>query len=91
MAILGIMDSAAETLLIIVSATLAVFLAVFSIALIFLIKLLGQLRRIASKAENVADSVESVAETFEKSAGPMAILKLISNIVDNAAKLRRKK
>lgn len=85
------MDSASETLLIIVSSTLAVFLVVSVVALIFFIKLLSQLRRIAAKAENVAESVESAAETFERSAKPIAVLKLVSNIVDGAAKFRRKK
>ena len=85
------MDSAAETLLIIVSSTLAVFLVLASIALIFFIKLLRSIRRISEKAEYVADSVEAAAETFEKSAGPIAVLRLVGNIIDNAAKLRRRK
>ena len=91
MGILTDMDSAAETLLVIVSSTLAVFLVLASVALTYFIKLLRVLRAIAEKAENVADSVEAAAETFERSAGPVAVLKLIGNIIDNAAKLRRKK
>jgi len=85
------MDAAADTLLIIVSSTLSVFLVLASIALIYFIKLLRSLQRISEKAENVADSVEAAAETFEKSARPIAVLKLVGNIIDNAAKLRRKK
>jgi len=85
------MEDTAFWLLIIVSGTLAVFLILASIALIFFIKLLGTLRRIADKAENVAESVEAAAETFERTAKPIAVLKLVSNIVDGAAKLRWKK
>ena len=85
------MESAAETLLIIVSSTLTVFLVLASVALIFFIKLVRQLHRIADRAENVAESVEAAAETFEKSARPIAVLKLVGSIIDNAAKLRRKK
>lgn len=85
------MDTVAEVLLIIVSATLSVFLVVLIIVGVYLISLIKQIRRIAEHAENVADSVESAASTFEKTASPLAVLKVIGSIVENAAKLRRKK
>ena len=84
------MEDTAFWLLIVVSSTLAVFLVLASIALIFFIKLLSSLRRISAKAENVAESVEAAAETFERSAKPMAVLKLVSNIADSVAKFRKK-
>jgi hypothetical protein len=84
------MEDAAYWLLIIVSSTLTVFLILLIIALIYFIKLLGSLRRISTKAENVAESVEAAAETFERSAKPMAVLKLVSNIADSVAKFRKK-
>jgi len=84
------MEDTAFWLLIVVSSTLAVFLVLASIALIFFIKLLSSLRRISAKAENVAESVEAAADTFERSAKPMAVLKLVSNIADSVAKFRKK-
>ena len=84
------MEDAAYWLLIIVSATLSVFLILAIVALIYFIKLLSSLRRISAKAENVAESVEAAAETFERSAKPMAVLKLVSNIADSVAKFRKK-
>lgn len=85
------MDNAAEVLLIIVSATLSVFLVLLIIVAVYVISLLKQIRRIANHAENVVDSVESAASTFEKAASPLAILKVIGSIVENAAKFKRKK
>lgn len=83
------MDSASETLLIIVSVTLSVFLAVATIALILLIRFIKQLGRIANKAEHVANSVESAAESFEKRASSMAVLGMIANIIEKAANIKK--
>lgn len=85
------MDSTAEALLIVVSSALTVLLVVLIVALIYVISILRQLKRITERAENVVDSVESAAATFEKAASPMAVIKLIGSIVDQASKLKRKK
>jgi hypothetical protein len=85
------MDTAAEVLLIVVSSTLTVFLIAFIVMLVYLIGILKQIRRITEKAENAAESVEAAAATFEKAASPLAILKIISNIIDQTARMRRKK
>ncbi len=75
------MDTAAEVLLIIVSATLAIFLVVSIVAIVKIIQILHDIRRIAEKAEQIADKAEAVSEFFQKTAGPAAIVKLISNLV----------
>jgi sensor histidine kinase YesM len=85
------MDSAAETLLIIVSSVLSVFLVVLIIAGIYFIKLLKQIRRLSDRAENVAESVESAAGAFEKAASPLAVLKIIGNIVEQTSRIRKRK
>ncbi|MBX4201396.1 hypothetical protein KW803_00670 [Candidatus Saccharibacteria bacterium] len=84
-------DNASEILLIVVSTTLSIFLIVGIIALIYIVKILKQVRRITDKAENVADSVEAAATTFEKAASPLAIVKIIGGIVDQATKTRKRK
>ena len=61
------MDTAAETLLIIVSSVLSVFLILLSIALIYFIRLL-------KKADHVANTVESAASAVKQSATTAAPL-----------------
>ncbi len=85
------MDTAAQALLIIVSSVLSIFLIVGIVALVYLVKVLKQIRRITEKAENVAESVESAANTFERTASPLAILKVIGSIIDNASKMKKRR
>lgn len=68
------METAAQVLLIIVSAILAVFLLLLSIALVFFIKFLR-------KADDVASSVESAATAFRRSAMAMPWIRLVTNII----------
>ncbi|MBI2007617.1 hypothetical protein HYU82_01225 [Candidatus Saccharibacteria bacterium] len=68
------METAANVLLIIVSAILAVFLLLLSITLIFFIKFLR-------KADDVANSVESAAAAFRRSATAMPWIRLITNVI----------
>ena len=85
------MDSAAEALLIVVSSALTVLLIVLIVALVYMISILRQVKRITERAENVVDSVESAAAAFEKTASPLAMLKVVGNIVDQVSKMKRKK
>jgi predicted PurR-regulated permease PerM len=85
------MNTASETLLIIVSSVLSIFLVVLIIALVYIIKILKQVKRVTDRAENVADSVEAAAAVFEKTASPLAILKIVGNIIEQTTRIRRKK
>jgi predicted PurR-regulated permease PerM len=85
------MNTAAEVLLIVVSSVLSIFLVVLIIFFVYAIKVIKQLRRITERADNVTASVEAAATTFEKAASPLALVKLLSNIVDQTSKMRRKK
>lgn len=85
------MDTATQILVIITSSVLVVFLVISIIALVYFIKLIKQLRRVAEHAENVVDTVEAAATTMHKAASPLAFLKLISNIVDQASRIRKGK
>lgn len=83
MAIFGVyctcMDTAAEALLIVVSATLTVFLILFCIALVYFIRLL-------KKADHVANSVESAASAVKRSATTAAPLtKLFTNLFSKSS------
>jgi len=85
------MDTTAEVLLIIVSTVLSVFLLLAMVALIFFIRVMRQVKQITERAENVAETMESAAYTFQKSATPLAVLKLIGNIVEHAGRGRKRR
>ncbi len=84
------MDDAAEVLLIIVSATLSIFLIVAIIAIVKSIKILNHIKSITEKAERIADNAESASEFFKNTAGPAAIAKLIANITSAFKKGKEK-
>lgn len=79
-----------DILVIILSAALAVFLIVAIILTIGLVKLVKQLRVITAKAEEIVDDVEVVSGFFRKSAGPVAITSLLSNIVSKITDFNKK-
>ncbi len=85
------MNDTAVITLIVVSAALTIFLILFSLMLYNLVCLVRQVRKIVEKAENVATSVESAASAFEKTATPIAALKVVANIVESVAKLKKKR
>ncbi len=77
-------------LVIILSVTLAVLLVVAIVCIVALTKLINQVRAITTKAESVMEDVESVSDFFRKSAAPVAIGKLVSNIVSTISERRKK-
>jgi heme/copper-type cytochrome/quinol oxidase subunit 2 len=85
------MNTASEVLLIIVSAILAIFLLVLIAAVIYVVKILRQVKRITERAESVAGSVEAAASVFGRTATPLAILKIIGKIMGQANKTRKRK
>jgi hypothetical protein len=85
------MDTAAEALLIVVSSALTIFLIVLIVAIIYLIGVLKQVKRITTQAESAVDSVQSAASAFERSASPLAVLKLVGKIVNEASKFNKKR
>lgn len=85
------MNTASEILVIIVSAVLAIFLIVLIIVLIQASKLIKQVKRVTVRAENVADSMEAAASAFERTASPIAIIKIIGNIIDQTTRSRKRK
>lgn len=85
------MNTASEVLLIIVSAILAIFLLVLIAAIIYVVKILRQVKRITDRAETVAGSVEAAATAFGRTAGPLAVLKIIAKLVKQSNKSRKGK
>lgn len=85
------MEDAALVLVIIVSSVLAVFLIVLIVAIVYFVGILKQVKRITQRAEDVAETMESAANIFQRTASPLAVLKIIGDIVDKASKIRKRK
>jgi hypothetical protein len=68
-------------LLIIITVFLSLFFLLGSVVLLGVYRLIGNVKQVLSKAEEVIDSVESVAEVIKDTEGKLAFFKLINNIV----------
>ncbi len=75
-----------QILVIIVSATLTLFLVLAIVALVYIIRIVKSLQRVTDKAEDLVDKAEMVGELFGKAAGPVAIGRLVTNITDTVFK-----
>ncbi|MGD0284191.1 MAG: hypothetical protein ABSB12_01150 [Candidatus Saccharimonadales bacterium] len=80
------MNTTLEVLIIIVSTTLSVFLIVAILLTIKLIQVTQSLKRIAMKAEKIADSADAIGTFFRRTASPIALGKFITNIMDAVRK-----
>jgi sensor histidine kinase YesM len=85
------METASWVLLIVVSSALTLFLIVLIVAIVYFIGILKQVKRITAQAESAVDSLEAAASTIQKTASPLAVLKLVGNIVNQASKINRKR
>lgn len=80
-----------EVLVIILSVFLALFLILAIVLTYKLIQIAKQAKHIVDQAEQVADRAESISAFFEKTATPVALLKLFSNISEAIHKKSRKR
>jgi hypothetical protein len=85
------MNTAALVLLIIVSAVLAIFLVVLIVVAIYFVRVLKEVRRITSRAENVVGTVESAAAAVGRTVSPLAVFRLIGGIVNHGSRSRKKR
>lgn len=79
-----------EVLVIILSAFLAIFLVLSIIILVKVLQIIKVVKRITEHAEQMADRAEHMAAFFEKTATPVALIKLVSNITDAFLKKGKK-
>lgn len=75
------MENAQTILVIMLSTFLAIFLIVGIAVLLKVKELLEHLKNITEKAERIADKAENIGQFFKFTAGPVAITKLLSNII----------
>ncbi len=85
------LGTAQQIILIILASFLALFLIVSIIIGILIIKVLRTIRHITQKAETITDRADAVAAFFQQSAGPAAIVKLVSNIVHSVREHKESK
>ncbi len=85
------MNTAESILVIITSSFLVLFLIVAIVATVAVIKLIKRVRIIIDKAEDVIDSAEQVADAVKNVGGPLAIFKLVKNIVELVNKHNKRK
>ena len=71
--------------LIITACAISLFFLLGAISLVFVLKLIKSLKRVAAKAESAIDSVEAATEVLKNvghdASGPIAIFKVINNII----------
>ena len=80
-----------EVLVIILSVFLALFLILSIIISIKIIQIVKALKRITDHAEQLADRADHISSFFEKTATPVALMKLVSNLSDVFQKKGKKK
>lgn len=79
-----------EILVIVLACLLGVFLILSIVVSVLAIKVVGSIRRIVAKGEQVIDSAEAAAEMFKKAAGPLGVLRTLTNIVETVVKHKRR-
>ncbi len=84
------MTTTDQVLIIILIVLLSVFFTLCIAVMVGLLQLLGSIKRVAAKAEDVVDSVESAAEVLKDTQGRLAFFKLIGNIMKLTQKGKKK-
>jgi len=81
-----------QALLIILSFFLAMFLLLSIIALIWILQILSELKKIIKRAEELARETESAITSFFEKTGPtMALVSLISNMAKVVLRNKKKR
>lgn len=80
------MENAQSILVIIVSSFLTLFLIVTIVLILLVIKLVKQLKIVVDKAEKAVESVEHAGEVLKNTSGPLALVKLVRNIIKYSKK-----
>lgn len=75
-----------EVIVIILSIFLGLFLIVSIILVTRVIEILKTVKRITDHAEQVVDKAEHISTFFEKTATPVALIKLIANMSESFKK-----
>lgn len=80
-----------QILVIVLGSLLGIFLIFAIVVAVFVIKIARAAKRITQHAEQMADRADHISAFFEKTATPVALFKLVTNISDVIGKKRGKK
>ena len=83
------MHEAESILVIIVSSVLTLFLIISIIVLVMIAKLVSAIRRVVERAESVVETASEAAEMMRNASGPLALFKVVSNILKSVEKMRK--
>lgn len=72
-----------ESLVIILSVMLALFLLLSITLVVKFIQIIKQIKRITDHAEEAVDKAEQIADFFKSSSGPMAFVKILANVSES--------
>ncbi|HEV7454386.1 MAG TPA: hypothetical protein VGO07_03945 [Candidatus Saccharimonadales bacterium] len=76
------MNTAEQIIVVILGATLALFLLLAIIAAVYVIQLVKALQNIVNKAENLINSAESVTDMVKNTVGHLSVLRFVRSVVD---------
>jgi hypothetical protein len=83
------MHNAESILIIILAVTLTIFLIVAITVLILIAKLVRVVKHLVDRAEHLVETASETADIFKDATGPLALFKLIRNIVKTVEKKRQ--
>lgn len=84
-------DISLKILVIILSATLAIFLLLAIAVMIKFLQVANGLKRITQKAEEIADKAEAVTDFFQNNAKHVMVGKFMANIADVVTRYNKHK
>ena len=83
------MNTAEQILVIILAATLAVFLILAIVAVIMLIRLIKSAQNVANKAESFVDTAEMMVQTVKQTADSMSFFQMFRSVAKMMTKSRK--
>lgn len=83
------MNTTFDILVIVLSSLLGIFLLLAITATVLVIKVVGSIKRVVAKGEQVVESAEAAAELFRKTAGPIGAIRSLVNVIETIAKHKK--
>lgn len=84
------MNTTEHILLIALAAALALFLILAVVVASLVIRLLKTVNKITAKAEHIIETAENVGEVFRNASGPLALMRIVGNIVQTVTKASKR-
>ena len=80
-----------ETLVLILSIALAIFLILAIVFTLYMIRIARRVHEISEKARSAAGSMQAAAKIFEKTAAPAVFSRIVANVVESWQNSRKEK